>query len=99
MALRTKDKVATGPEELLKWAKSLNPGLYMENWRILDSKDDPTGRRHIHLVDRDSAKIIKRTSYKIFMGLSESTFKVLSDPEAELRGQASSRRPQAVDTG
>jgi hypothetical protein len=31
MALRQKDKVATGPEELLKWIKSLNLGLHMEN--------------------------------------------------------------------
>jgi hypothetical protein len=30
MALRTKDKVAAGPEELLKWIKSLNPGLHGE---------------------------------------------------------------------
>jgi hypothetical protein len=47
MALRTKDKEATGPEVLLKWIKSLNPGLHMENWRVLDSKDEPIGRRLI----------------------------------------------------
>jgi hypothetical protein len=82
MALRTKDKVATGPEELLKWIKSLNPGLHTENWRVLDSKDEPIGRRLILLVDQDSAKIIKGTGNKIFTGLSEGIFKVLSDPEA-----------------
>ena len=98
MALRTKDKVATGPEELLKWIKSLNPGLHMENWRVLDSRNEPFGRRLILLVDRDSAKIIKGTGYKIFTGLSEGTFKVLSDPEEEIRGQASRGRPRAVDT-
>jgi hypothetical protein len=70
MALRTKDKVATGPEERLKWIKSLNTGLHMENWRVLDSRYEPIGRRLILLVDRDSAKIIKDTGYKIFTGLS-----------------------------
>jgi hypothetical protein len=99
MALRTKDKVATGPEELLKWIKSLNPGLHTENWRVLDSKDEPIGRGLILLVDWDTAKIIKRTSYKIFMGLSEGTFKVLSYPKGEIRGWASREKPQAVNTG
>jgi hypothetical protein len=99
MALRTKDKVATGPEDLLKWIKSLNLGLHTENWRVLDSKDEPTGRRISLLVNRDTALIIKRTGYKIFTGLSEGTFKVLSDPEAELRGRASRGRLRAVDTG
>ena len=66
MAVRTKDKVARGPEELFKWIKSLNSGLHTENWRVLDSKDEPTGRRLILLVDWDLAKIIKRTGYKIF---------------------------------
>jgi hypothetical protein len=56
MALRRKDKVATGPEERLKWIKSLNPGLRTENWRVLDSRDEPFGRRLILLVDWDSAK-------------------------------------------
>jgi hypothetical protein len=51
MALGTKDKVAIGPEELLKWIKSLNPGLHTENWRVLDSRDKPIGRRLILLVD------------------------------------------------
>jgi hypothetical protein len=49
MALRTKDKVATGPEEILRWIKSLNPRLHMENWRVLNSKSEPTGRRVILL--------------------------------------------------
>jgi hypothetical protein len=65
MALRTKEKVAKGPEELLEWIKSLNPGVHMENWRVLDSRDEPHGRRLILLVDWDSTKIIKRTGYKI----------------------------------
>jgi Na+-translocating ferredoxin:NAD+ oxidoreductase RnfG subunit len=33
------------------------------------------------------------------MGLSEGTFKVLSDPEEEIRGRASRGRHRAVDTG
>jgi hypothetical protein len=98
MALRTKEKVAKGPEEILEWIKSLNPGLHTENWRVLDSRDEPLGRRLILLVDQDSGKILKGTSYKIYTGLSEGTFKVLSDPEGEIRGRASRGRPQAVDT-
>ena len=73
MALRTKDKVATGPEELLKWIMSFNPGFHTENWRVLDSRNEPFGRRLILLVDRDSAKIIEGTGYRIFMRLSEGT--------------------------
>lgn len=84
IALRMKDKVATGPEELHKWINSINPGLHMKNWRALDSKDEPIGRRLILLVDQDSPTTIKRTSYRIFMGLSEGIFKVLIDPDAEL---------------
>jgi hypothetical protein len=46
------------------------------------------------------ANTIKRTSYKIFMGLPEGTFKVLCDPEAEPgEGWASEGGPHAVDTG
>ena len=73
--------------------------LHTENWRVLDSRDEPLGRRLILLVDWDSAKIINGTGYKIYTGLSEGTFKVLSDPEREIRGRASRERPQAVDTG
>jgi hypothetical protein len=99
MALRTNDKVATGTEELLKRIKSLNPGLHKENWRVLDSRDEHFGIRLILLVDRDTAKIIKGTSYKIFTGLSEGTFKLLSNPKEEIRGRAFRGRPRAVDTG
>jgi hypothetical protein len=99
MAVRTKDKVTTGPEEPLKETKNLNLGLHTEDWRVLDSKDEPTGRRLILLVVQDLAKVIKRTGYKIFTWSSECTLKVHSDPEAESRGRASRQKPQAVDTG
>jgi hypothetical protein len=58
----------------------------MKNWRVLDSEDAPPGKRSILPVDRDLANIIKRTSYKTFRGLSEGTFKVLTNPEAEPGG-------------
>jgi hypothetical protein len=48
-------------------------------------KHEATGKRLILLVDWDSANIIKRTGYKIFMGLSEGTFKVLSEHLYSLR--------------
>jgi hypothetical protein len=83
MALRTGDEVSTDPEELCKWIKSLNPGPHTDNWRVLNSREEPSSRRHILPVDWGSANTIKRTGYKIFMGLSVGTFRVLSNPEAE----------------
>jgi len=41
MAFRIWDKVSTSPEQLLQ---CFNPGLNMENWKILDSRDEITGR-------------------------------------------------------
>jgi hypothetical protein len=35
MALKMKNKVVTGHEELLKWIKSLNLGLHTEDWTFL----------------------------------------------------------------
>jgi hypothetical protein len=86
MALRTGNKVSTGAEVLLKQTKSLTPELHMENWKVLNSRHEPTGRRLILLADQDSANTIKRTSYKIFTQMSEDTFKVLSHPEKEPGG-------------
>jgi hypothetical protein len=37
MAVRTKDRQSKDTEELLKWLKDLNPGFYMDNWRVLDN--------------------------------------------------------------
>jgi hypothetical protein len=100
MALRTGNKVSTGPEVLLKQINSLNPELHMENWKVLNSRDKPTDRKLILLKDQDSANITKRTSYKIFTQMSEGTFKVLSDPEKEPGGGWTSEgRTQAVSTG
>jgi len=63
--------------ELLQWTKSLNPELILsENWKVLDSKY--IHRRLILLAKEDLANAINTTSYKIYTGLSEDTFKVLS---------------------
>jgi hypothetical protein len=73
MALRKRDKLSFVPEEQHQWIKSLNlvnPGLHTEKWRDFDSKEDPTGRRLILIVDQYSATAFKRTIYKIFTGLS-----------------------------
>jgi hypothetical protein len=61
VALRTKDKDAKSPDELLKWIKDLNPGLHTEHWRILDKQPEPKGQRLILLIDRDSHMAIKET--------------------------------------
>jgi hypothetical protein len=44
MELSIWDKVSTGPEQLLQYIMVFNPGLNMENCRILDSKDENIGR-------------------------------------------------------
>ena len=54
----------------------------MENWKVLNSKNELTERRLILLVDLDSVTAIKRNGCKIFTGLSEGTFKVFSNPKA-----------------
>jgi hypothetical protein len=81
VALRTKDKVAENPDELLKCIKVLNPGLHMEHWRVLDRQSQPKGHRLVLLVDWDFLKTIKETGYKIFTGLIQGTIMVLRDHE------------------
>jgi hypothetical protein len=44
MALRIWDEVSTGSELLLNSIESLNPGLHLDTWKVLDSKDETTGR-------------------------------------------------------
>jgi hypothetical protein len=53
VALRTKDKVAISPNELLKWVKDLNLGLQTQHWRVLDRLPKPKGQRLILLIDWD----------------------------------------------
>jgi hypothetical protein len=81
-SLRMKDKVAKSPNELLRWIKGLTPWLHTGHWRVLDRLPQLRGQRLILLIDRDSLKIVKETSYKIFTGLTQGTIKILSDPEA-----------------
>jgi hypothetical protein len=85
MALRTRAKESKHNGELLQWIQDLNPGLHTEYWRVLDKQPEPKGQRLILLVDQDLAKAIKETSYRIFMGLVEGTFKVLNDPRENLQ--------------
>jgi hypothetical protein len=77
------DNVAQTQDEPLIWIKSLNPGLHIENRRILDKQTEPKGHKLILHIDRDSVLAIKRTGYKIFTGLSQGTVKVLKDPEVQ----------------
>jgi hypothetical protein len=45
-------------------------------------------------VNRDSAKAIKKTGYRVFIGLAEGTFRVLSDPsEYKKRGKETPAGP------
>jgi hypothetical protein len=46
------------------------------------------GQRLILLIDRDSYNTIKRTGYKIFIGLSEGMIKVSHDPVAQHQEEA-----------
>jgi hypothetical protein len=45
---------------------NLNPGMYIENWIILDEKPEPKNQRHILHIDWVPFLAIKRTIYKIF---------------------------------
>jgi hypothetical protein len=51
VALRTKDKVAKNPDELLKWIKNLSPGLHKEHWRVLDRQPEPKVQSLILFID------------------------------------------------
>jgi hypothetical protein len=51
--------------------------ILRKKWKVLDSKY--IGRRLNLLAEDDSANAIKKTSYKIYTGLPEGTFKVHSD--------------------
>jgi hypothetical protein len=75
VALRIGDKVSQNQEELLKWAKHLNPGLNTKHWRVLVKQSEPKGQRLILHIDRDSYTSIKKTGYRIFKGLSQGTLK------------------------
>jgi hypothetical protein len=61
VALRTRDNIAKSPEELMKWVKDLNPGLHVENWRVLVRQPEPKSQRLILLIDRESLTAIKGT--------------------------------------
>jgi hypothetical protein len=100
VALRTRDKVAKSPEELLKWIKDLNPGLQTEHWMVLDTQPELKGQRLILLIDRDSLTVIKETGYKIFTGLAQGTIKVLRDPEAGLpKEEVAAVSPASTESG
>jgi hypothetical protein len=71
VALRIRDNVAQNQEELLKWVKTLNPGLNTEHWRVLDKQSEPKSQRLILHIDRDCYTSIKRTGHRIFTGLSQ----------------------------
>jgi hypothetical protein len=72
VTLRTKDKFAKSPDEVLNWIKDLNPGLHTEHWGISDKQPEPKGQRLIPLTDGDSQIAINVTGYRIFSGLPQS---------------------------
>jgi hypothetical protein len=62
--------------------KNQNLKLNKENWRVLTAQSQPKGQWLILLVDHDSANVIEQTDYRVFTGLTELTFTVLSwDPK------------------
>jgi hypothetical protein len=85
VALRTRDKVTQGQEELLKWTADHNPGFHTESWRVLDKQSESKGQRLILFIDWGSYTTIQRTGNKIYIGLSQGTVKVLNDPEVRNR--------------
>jgi cytoskeletal protein RodZ len=75
VALRTRDKVFQTQDELLKCIKNLNPGRHTEQWRVFYKQSEPRGQR--------LTLLIKRTGYKLLIGLSQGTVKALKYPEAQ----------------
>jgi hypothetical protein len=62
--------------------KDQNLELNKENWRVLAAQSQPKGQWLILLVDQDSTDVIEQTDYRVFTGLTEWTFTVLSwDPK------------------
>jgi hypothetical protein len=68
VALRVRDKVAQTEDELIRWIQNLNPGLHMENWRVLGRQSEPKSQRLFLHTDRDSLGTIQVTGYQIFKG-------------------------------
>jgi hypothetical protein len=88
VAIRTRDKVAQTQVKLLGWFKNLNPGLHMENWKVLVRQSEPKGQRLILHIDQHSLAANQKTGFKIFTGLSQGTVKVLRDIEMRREGTA-----------
>jgi hypothetical protein len=65
----------------LTWIKGLNQGLNTKNWMVLDRLPELKRQRHIQrftfLTERDSFKIIKELTYRIFTGLTQRTITYL----------------------
>jgi hypothetical protein len=67
---------------------------------VLVRQPEPKGQRLILLTDWDSLTAIKGTGYKIFMGLTQGTVKVLRDPEAEpQKEQTTTSSPASMQSG
>jgi hypothetical protein len=100
MAFRTRVNQSKDTGELLHWIQDLNPGLHTEYWRVLDEQPEPKDQCLILLVDQDSSKAIKETSYRIFTGLEEGIFKVLNDSGEDVqRGKEAVADPLSLASG
>jgi hypothetical protein len=82
VALSVRENVARTQDELLKWVKSLNPGLNTEHWKVLGKQFERKIQRLIMHIDRDFLATVRNTGNKTFTGLSQGTVRVLKDPEA-----------------
>jgi hypothetical protein len=83
MTPRIREKVSSGPDELLQWIKNLNPGLHLENWQVLNSKNELTGWRLILLVALDYATAIKRLGNKILRACLRAFLKSSAFPKQD----------------
>jgi len=83
MTPRMREKVSSGPNKLLQWIKSLNPSLHMENWQVLDSKNEPTDWGLVLLVALDSVTAIKRLGYKILRACLRAFLKSSAFPKQD----------------
>jgi hypothetical protein len=75
VAFRVWDNVVQTQDELLQWVKSLNPGLNIEHYKVLDKQAELKGQRLNMHIDWDSLATIRSTRNKISTGLSQGNVK------------------------
>lgn len=73
---------AEQPAKLLGHLKTQNEGIDPEGWRIFDVGTEPKGSRLIIGMDQNSLKVLAKRDFKLYLGLTMLTFRVM-DPKSK----------------